>query len=697
MALRLHGDEHIQIAESLYHLGACSYVRARYNEAEERFRQAVAMQRSLLGPDHPDVAATLTYLGDSLCMQDRFAEAKEIQTEALELKRRVLGDRHPDVAESLEYLGGAHFEGGELAEAETLFREVLRMRLQLFGEEHPDVVSSLMVLGQTRVLQGNNAEVSQGHYAEAEALLRRGLAIAMQLPGGKRHAGYCLIWLARALERQGKSPEAEETALRAIPIYEEHYGEQQPGVGEPLLILADIQSRLGKLTSAVQHYRRILAICRREFGESDVRTQITASRLARRLDTTGRVDEAIALQVEMAEHANDWGRGGLALLWAGRHQEHEALCAKMLALAEASDSAAHMDSASRCALMNACLSREPLARAAAIAVRSLELEEKNDLLGQQHRHCCVGMAKYREGKFAEAEESLVRAIEADNLDLRVNARAFLAMAAFRREKLDEARERLAEAEVELGPLAVFPRLPSPFAVSTGRLRAWLAVQEARRLITSDDAPPLTGREQIERGLELKARAVQSRPNDAIQSLELAQLYAWFDRQHAGREVCREALVRACESADPITLDCAAKSHLIRPTGDPELTSLAVAAARKCAELRGNEWDQLVCGMAEYRERNYPEAEHRLTKAQATWRVETRGPALLFRAMTRHAVGTIEEAKADFAAAESLMKPMPDRANLTIDVLNANNVVFWLAYEEAKHQLEGAQSGQEPSP
>jgi tetratricopeptide (TPR) repeat protein len=199
------------------------------------------------------------------------------------------------------------------------------------------------------------------------------------------------------------------------------------------------------------------------------------------------------------------------------------------------------------------------------------------------------------------------------------------------------------------------------------------------------------RVQIQTGLERTAEVVKQRPGNAILAFQLAQLYAWFNREEERVALIKKYLSLATESGDPVAWNSAAKSYLIRPTGEPAMAAQAVSLARRSAQSNQPgpimRWHELVCGMAEYRETNYEQAEDWLTKAQSSSEPELRGTALLFRAMCRYARGHTAAATADFKEAEAIMPPLPDRNRLTpAMVLDAIRIVFWLAYEEARELL-----------
>jgi cellobiose-specific phosphotransferase system component IIA len=112
---------------------------------------------------------------------------------------------------------------------------------------------------------------------------------------------------------------------------------------------------------------------------------------------------------------------------------------------------------------------------------------------------CLGLAEYRNGQYAAAEQALTIAEQTvgDNHLISVDgqhqiqgtARLFRAMSLFRQDKLEEARKLFSQAEAQMPPL---PKDESkPFVdgrpTSHDDLIWWLAYKEAKALIEGQPA------------------------------------------------------------------------------------------------------------------------------------------------------------------------------------------------------------------
>ena len=62
MRRTLLGSSHLDLAMSVYHLGALYRVQGRYNEAEAHYREALTLRQTLLAGDHAEIAISLNNL-----------------------------------------------------------------------------------------------------------------------------------------------------------------------------------------------------------------------------------------------------------------------------------------------------------------------------------------------------------------------------------------------------------------------------------------------------------------------------------------------------------------------------------------------------------------------------------------------------------------------------------------------------------
>jgi non-specific serine/threonine protein kinase/serine/threonine-protein kinase len=286
---RVLGNEHVEVAGSLDHLGSLDFLNGDWVTAERLMRQGLAMRRKLLGSEHLEVAQSLSGLGWLLRLKETpadVAEAERDYREALAIRRKLLGGDDPAIAQSLNNLGMVLYANEhDFAAAEPLLREAVAMNRRLLGEEDHEVA-----------ITTNNLALllrDKGEYAEAEALFRRAIAINRKILG-ERHpdiAGF-VNNLARLLQLKGDYAGAESQYREAIEVYRKTYPE---GHWE----IATVKSLLGGCLIADHRYRdaqplllESYPIIRSSFGAAHNRTVVALRRIVDLYNAWGQPQKA---------------------------------------------------------------------------------------------------------------------------------------------------------------------------------------------------------------------------------------------------------------------------------------------------------------------------------------------------------------------------------------------------------------------
>jgi eukaryotic-like serine/threonine-protein kinase len=227
------------------------YMR-EHAKSETAFRQALAIQRRVLGNNHPDVADSLFGLAQALQTEGRPDEAEAAFRESLAIRRKVYGNVHPKVADCLNNITGPLRNQGKLAEAEDSGREALAIR-KVLDADNGDVATTQRDLGLVCL--------AEGKLEEAEGLLREGLTNFRKLWGdADREDAWTLRGLSRVLSAEGKLAEAETDAREALAIQTMAYGDMSPDRASALYDLSAILQKEGKLADAESAGRDALAI-----------------------------------------------------------------------------------------------------------------------------------------------------------------------------------------------------------------------------------------------------------------------------------------------------------------------------------------------------------------------------------------------------------------------------------------------------
>src|SRR5262249_16834452 len=142
---------------------------ARFVEAEELLRQAIASQDEILPADHPELVKFRVMLARVLRDEGRYAEAEEVVNKALHAYEGLFeGKDNVFTARAKVVLGTIKRQNGQYEEAATLLETALKTETETLG------TNSLEVAEIKREL--SKVKFDQGKVQESESLLKDALA-----------------------------------------------------------------------------------------------------------------------------------------------------------------------------------------------------------------------------------------------------------------------------------------------------------------------------------------------------------------------------------------------------------------------------------------------------------------------------------------------------------------------------------------
>jgi eukaryotic-like serine/threonine-protein kinase len=300
LSIRRHalGNENIEVADSLVHLGNLAYHKGDLATAETSLRQALAMRREVPGNEPLDTATNLTGLAKVLRQKETggaIDEAERYYREALATRRKVLGGDDPAIADSLNNLAMLLYANKhDYAAAEPLFRESLAMYRRLTGGEDVEVAITMnnlaLLLGQ------------KGQYDEAEQLFRRALAMNRRILGENHPVVATFVNnLATLLKRKGDFNGAESLYRQAIDAERKVFPEDHWEI-------ATIKSLLGGCLIAERRYREAeplvlesYRIIESQFGDSHERTRAALRRIVDLYSAWGKPTQAARYKTLLAD------------------------------------------------------------------------------------------------------------------------------------------------------------------------------------------------------------------------------------------------------------------------------------------------------------------------------------------------------------------------------------------------------------
>lgn len=308
---------------------------------------------------------------------------------------------------------------GHYAEAEQLFKRELAILEKIKGPDSADYATALNNLAELYT--------RQGRYGEAEQAARRSLAIREKVLGAN-HLGTAttLNNLANILQLQGRYTQAEQLYQRAVAIVEKARGPAHPDVASMLNNFAELYYTMGRLAEAEQLYRRALAIRQKALPADDPDLATSFNNLGGLCAQLGRYGEAEQLYKQSlailekafgGEHpyvATNLNNLAAVYQSLGRYAEAEPLLKRSLAIREKVLGPDHPEIAEALASLAVFYATQArYSEAEALYKRALAITEK--ALGPDHAavtDILFGLADiYRlQNRYADAEPLYKRAL-----------------------------------------------------------------------------------------------------------------------------------------------------------------------------------------------------------------------------------------------------------------------------------------------
>jgi tetratricopeptide (TPR) repeat protein len=246
---------------------------------------------------------------------------------------------------------------------------------------------------------------------------------------------------------------------------------------------------IGDLYAAHQDWERAITAYRKAITDQSADGAL-CTKLATAYQSAGRTREAVPhLATLSAAHPQDTL---LALkvaalqAWFGQDKEFAATRQRILASTRGTDGAGPANEAAKACCILPSADKAELEAALALGRTAVKVGK-----GGEWNLLALGMAEYRCGNDAAAEEALLAAAQAgkDNPTVAGISAFYRAMGLFRQGKPDEARTVALAAAARMKPLPRDENNPLAGKVAYNDLFLWLAYKEAKAMIMFDAAPP----------------------------------------------------------------------------------------------------------------------------------------------------------------------------------------------------------------
>jgi eukaryotic-like serine/threonine-protein kinase len=208
---------------------------------------------------------------------------------------------------------------------------------------------------------------------------------------------------------------------------------------------------------------------------------------------SGRGSEAIALMEKACAKDPKDTDASLTLAtwqtWFGQDANYEATSRRLIQQAEGTDQAGTAERAAKAFCLRPSTNTALLAKALSLAQQGAELGKNSPLLPWYQ--LTLGMADYRNGHYAEAEQILGIAEQKVGKypEIQGIARLFRVMSLFKQDKPEEARKLFSQAEEQMPPMPADEHKPlvDGKPVSHDHLICWMTYKEAKSLLNQTPA------------------------------------------------------------------------------------------------------------------------------------------------------------------------------------------------------------------
>jgi tetratricopeptide (TPR) repeat protein len=208
------------LALTYHQLGMTAHSRGRLDEAEDWYRKSLTISEEL--GDRPGLARTYHQLGITAQNRGRLDEADEWYRHSLNIFEE-LGNR-PGLALTYHQLGITAQDRGRLDEAEDWYRQSLTIKEELGNR--PSLAITYHQLGSTAQ--------DRGRLDEAENWYRKSLAISEEL-GDRPSIALTYAQLGLLAEARDQPPQALTWNIRCVALFEE-FPSPLTGTGQSALV-----------------------------------------------------------------------------------------------------------------------------------------------------------------------------------------------------------------------------------------------------------------------------------------------------------------------------------------------------------------------------------------------------------------------------------------------------------------------------
>ena len=248
--------------------------------------RGVQNARTLNG--EPAVQAELYQtLGNMYQKLGKYDQADSLLRSSLDRRKSIAGPDSADVAQGLVSLGALRLDQGQLAEAERLVREGLAIDQRRLSPQDPSRTKAESALGRI--------QEERGAYNDAVKTLDETIRLQSANNENTTDLSESINELATAHYYLGHLALADSLYRRGLAMDRQLYGAVHPRVADDFYDMGLVQHDLGNNRQAEQDYRQALAIKESWYGKEHPDTALIMAAVGQSLIYQGKYDEAAGI------------------------------------------------------------------------------------------------------------------------------------------------------------------------------------------------------------------------------------------------------------------------------------------------------------------------------------------------------------------------------------------------------------------
>ncbi len=240
--------------------------QGQYQEADEKYQDALDSCSRLVGANHAYCGLILTNQAELYRKQSRYKKAEECLQQALRIFQSAYASEHPDICETMVRIAKVESEEGKYSQARELASAALKIEENIFG------AGDNLFIARAKNCLGNIAR-QEGRYKDAQELLDQSLGQEQRLLGSDNvEVAVTMRDLALVHEDLGDYEKAESILSSSLAIIEQQTGAEHPERAAAASALAHAYSRDEKYDQAEPLLKKALALSEKVLGADHVLT-----------------------------------------------------------------------------------------------------------------------------------------------------------------------------------------------------------------------------------------------------------------------------------------------------------------------------------------------------------------------------------------------------------------------------------------